>query len=173
MLRTIISVLAVAAFAGCASSTPVQSSIPSTTTGAALPAAKSTIAGQYQGTGNDSTFGKGQGAADFSQSGKAVGGALGFDYQPQKVAGSAALIDKSGTLAGTMTATIGSAACSFTVAATYDDQKFTLDGTYTAKHGCSGETGTFKLKERCYYVDGARTRNARRARPAAGGLKPC
>lgn len=142
-------------------------------TGAAIPAAKSTIAGQYQGTGNDSQYGKGQGAADLSQSGKAVGGALGFEYQPQKVDGSVALIDKTGALAGTMTATIGSVACSFTVAATYDDQKFTLDGTYTAKHGCSGETGTFKLKERCYYIDGMRTLNPRRARPAVGGLKPC
>jgi hypothetical protein len=173
MLRTITSVLAAAALAGCASSTPVQSSIPSTTTGAAIPATKSTIAGQYQGTGNDSQYGKGQGAADLSQSGKAVGGALGFEYQPQQVDGSVALIDKTGSLAGTMTATIGSAACTFTVAATYDDQHFTLDGTYTAKHGCTGETGTFKLKERCYYIDGIRTRNARRARPAAGGLKPC
>lgn len=172
MFRTIVSVLAAAVLAGCASSTPVQSSIPSTT-GAAIPGLKSMIAGQYQGTGNDSQYGKGQGAADLSQSGKAVGGALGFDYQPQKVAGSAALIDKAGSLAGTMSATIGSDTCSFTVAATYNDQKFTLDGTYTAKHGCSGETGTFKLKEQCYYVDGMPTHNARRARPAAGGLKPC
>ncbi|HEY1681922.1 MAG TPA: hypothetical protein VGF98_09825 [Candidatus Tumulicola sp.] len=168
-----MSVLAAAALTGCAASTPVQSSIPSTTTGAAIPAAKSTIAGQYQGTGKDSQYGKGEGAADLSQSGKAVGGALGFEYQPQNVDGSAALIDKAGALAGTMTVTIGSVACSFTVAAAYDDQKFTLDGTYTAKHGCTGETGTFKLKERCYYIDGIRTHNARRARPAAGGLKPC
>lgn len=173
MLRAIMSVLAAATLAGCAGSTPVQSSIPSTISGAAIPATKSTIAGQYQGTGKDSQYGKGQGAADLSQSGKAIGGALGFEYQPQKVDGSAALIDKAGTLTGTMTATIGSVACSFTVAAAYDDQKFTLDGTYTAKHGCTGETGTFKLKERCYYIDGIRTHNAPRARPAAGGLKPC
>ena len=176
MLRTTASLIAAALLTACAGTPAVQSGFPSVAPALSTEPAtsKSTLPGQYSGSTNDSQIGKhGKGTADLSQAGKAVGGAFGFHYPSQSIVGSAALNVKGDALSGIFSAPVGSVECTFTLAATYDAQTHMLAGTYTAKHGCTGESGNFHLKERCYYIDGARTHFDGRVRPAAGGLKPC
>lgn len=174
MKRTTIVVGAVlaCALAGCNSST--------TSTAPATPApALANVAGQYRGTVSDSAFGGGKALGDFSQSGSAVGGRLQLTYGSQKILNSVALtLKRSGSLAGSATATIGSAACTFDLNATYDSTTFELTGNYSAAAGCSGENGTFAMREICYYPPGAVPADRRASRhvatrPNAGGLHGC
>jgi hypothetical protein len=174
MTSRIAAIVTVALLTGCAggpAAGPSDSVAPMQND--ARPAVKNTIPGQYKGSATDSQFGKGKATADLSKAGMAVGGELVFNYSPNPVTGSASLNARQNQLSGVFTSTIGSTACSFTVSATYDPSAFTLDGTYTAKHGCTGESGSFKFKEACYYVDGLRTREFNGARPSLTGLKPC
>ncbi|HEY1429126.1 MAG TPA: hypothetical protein VGF18_06105 [Candidatus Tumulicola sp.] len=174
MTSRIAAIVAVALLAGCAGGPAAGPSVSvAPANGDAMPTVMSTIPGQYKGSATDSTFGKGKATADLSKAGMAVGGDFAFNYSPDPVTGSVGLDVKQNALSGVFTSTIGSTACSFTVAAMYDPTKYTLDGTYTAKHGCTGESGSFKFKEECYYVDGLRVNDRERARPNIGGLRPC
>jgi hypothetical protein len=173
MMRRMFVAVTIALAAGCAGGpaagpngafAPVQND--------ARPAAQSTIPGQYIGRATDTKFLRGKAAVDLSGAGKAVGGDFKFSFH-KPLKGTIALSVAKNDLAGVMTANVRSQACTFNVSATYDPQGYTLDGSYTAKNGCSGESGTFDLKEQCYYLDAARTHSLEQARPAAGGLKPC
>jgi hypothetical protein len=160
------------ALAGCNSST--------TSTTPATPApALANVAGQYRGTVSDSAFGAGKALGDFSQSGASVGGRLQLTYASQKILNSVALtLKKSGSIAGSATATIGNAACTFAVTATYDSTTFRLTGNYSASTGCSGQSGSFAMREICSYPPGTLPADRRAlrhaaARPNAGGLHGC
>lgn len=171
--RRIAAIVTVALLAGCSggpAAGPNGSIAPGISD--AQPAAKSPIPGQYIGRATDSKFLRGKAAADLSEAGRSVGGDFNFKFH-KPLRGSVALSVAQNDLAGVMTATIKSQACTFTVNATYDPSAYTLDGTYTAKNGCTGESGTFDLKEQCYYVNALRVNDSQRVRPAAGGLKPC
>jgi hypothetical protein len=123
------------------------------------------LSGQYSGTVKDNVRGKGKANASFSQFKSALGGALG-------VAGSSAVADVSWTASGTTvegTSVIAAASgyCMFALRGTYDTASFVLTGTYHAVHGCSGETGNYKLKHECTYLAGKED-----VRPESG-LKSC
>jgi hypothetical protein len=174
MIRRTLVAATIALVAGCAGGAGAGSSSSATLPQSdARPAAQSTIPGQYFGKFTDTRFRSGKASADLSESGKSVGGEFKFTFAHKPVTAPVALAVAKDDLAGIMTATIKAEACSFTVSATYDPQAYTLDGTYTAKNGCSGESGTFDFKENCYYIDGMRAQSMDAVRPAAGGVKPC
>ncbi|HEY1654605.1 MAG TPA: hypothetical protein VGF86_05800, partial [Candidatus Tumulicola sp.] len=107
-----------------------------------------------------------------------VGGRLKLTYAGQKVLNSVALtVAKTDALSGSAVATIGQAACTFSVNATYDATTFVMAGSYAATNACSGESGTFTMKEVCYYQQSAgirsEVRSRRPVRPNAGGLHGC
>lgn len=151
-----------------------------TTTPPAPPAALANVAGQYRGTVADSAFGNGKALGDFSQTGSTVGGRLRLTYAGKKVLNSVAMtLARSGALSGDAVATIAQTACTFSVNANYDATSFALSGSYAATTGCSGESGTFAMKEVCYYQqsagirDDVRSRHQAVVRPNAGGLHGC
>jgi hypothetical protein len=175
MMRRILATATIALLAGCAGGPAAapggSSALPQSE---AKPAAQSKIPGQYAGTGDDVKLGTTKAAADLSQAGNAIGGSLQLKFPaPDAMHGAVAMNAKQNSLSGFWTATVGTATCTFAVSATYDPTAYTLDGKYTAKRNCSGDSGTFALKERCYYVDGLRAHLLDSARPAAGGVKPC
>ncbi|HEY3674831.1 MAG TPA: hypothetical protein VGK84_02455 [Candidatus Tumulicola sp.] len=174
MIRRTVAIATIALVAGCGGGQAAAPSGGAVTPGlnVAPAASQSTIPGQYIGRATDTKFRHGKLRADLSQAGKAVGGDFKFKFK-KPVNGSVALGVAKNDLAGVMTATIGSQACTFTMSATYDPQAYTLDGSYAAKNGCSAESGTFTLEEQCYYIDGFRSHSPEAVRPAAGGLKPC
>jgi hypothetical protein len=173
MIRRTVATVAIALLAGCAggpAAGPSGSVAPANAD--AMPAVKSTIPGQYLGRATDTKFLRGKASIDLSEAGKSVGGDFKFKFH-KPLKGTMALSVAKNDLGGVMTATVGEQACTFNATATYDPQGYTLDGSYTAKSGCSGESGTFTMKEQCYYLDAAHVRSPGEARPAAGGLKPC
>jgi mRNA-degrading endonuclease YafQ of YafQ-DinJ toxin-antitoxin module len=110
------------------------------------------LSGEYAGTVNDSVFGSGKAYAELLQYHNAVGGSTLFEY-----AGSTVFIDpnvfllKGTTLTGTAEgATLSGVPCTMSETAMYSDHRLT--GSYKAVNGCSGESGTFTVKESCRFV---------------------
>lgn len=136
----------------CAFLTAGCNNATSTTT-PAMPAPKpANVAGQYRGTVTDTAFGSGKALGDFSQTGTTVGGRLKLTYGSETILNSVAMkLAHANSLSGSAVATIGKVACTFAISATYDSTTFDLTGNYSASNGCSGESGTFAMKERCYY----------------------
>ena len=153
----------------------------STTTPATPTPALANVAGQYHGKVSDSVFGAGKAFGDFSQTGASVGGRLRMTYASQTIVNSVAMVlSRANALSGTAIATIGAAACTFSVSGTYDAATFVLAGNYTAVSGCSSENGTFSLKEACFYRQSAvpspqrdAGRRNRKLGPDAAGLHAC
>jgi hypothetical protein len=109
-------------------------------------------AGQYSGTVTDTVLGTGTGDASLAQDEHVVGGVLNASFGSTSIANSFAAQTNAGTsLAGAEVANTNSGVCSFSMNATYDTSKHILNGTYQAVHGCSGESGSFKLTKECYY----------------------
>ncbi|MBV9233344.1 MAG: hypothetical protein JO030_04820 [Candidatus Eremiobacteraeota bacterium] len=122
--------------------------------------------GQYSGLIMDSKNGTGKAAAELSQEKTDIGGALTIAGNP--VVEYVSWIANAAVVSGTSVFVAASGYCSFAGKATYDTKTSVLAGSYHAVHGCTGETGTYKLKHHCYYKYGA----AVDVRPDTGP-KPC
>lgn len=169
--RTLV-VLVAGAFALAACSADRQSSYAPASSSEAAPALADAgllnVAGEYAGTVNDATLGNGRGRASISQFGSSTGGPIAYTFASAKRANSAAgTLGGDGSLRGTMVATVASVACTFKFSGSYDNSTHVLSGSYRAVHACSGDSGTFTLKEKCYYVLHADIR------PNVGGLMRC
>jgi hypothetical protein len=124
------------------------------------------VAGQYSGTVHDSAFGKGKVTASLAQDRSAVGGDFVQVYSAGKANSSLAALATGNAARGISVATVLGVACSFNFTGKYNAKTFVLSGGYKAVHGCSGESGTYTMKERCSYV------RAWDIRPETGP-KPC
>jgi hypothetical protein len=110
------------------------------------------LSGEYSGTAHDSVHGMGKASASLAAYKNALGGALG-------ISGISATGDVAWTVTGTTVAGTGvivapSGYCSFAMSSTYNTKSFVLTGKYHAVHGCTGETGDYKLKHECIYLGG-------------------
>ncbi|MGB8909502.1 MAG: hypothetical protein WCC84_12215 [Candidatus Cybelea sp.] len=110
------------------------------------------LSGEYSGTDHDSIHGTGKASASLAGYKSALGGALG-------ITGTSATADIAWTVSGTTVAgtsviVVPSGYCSFSMSSTYNTKSFILSGKYHAVHGCTGETGNYKLKHRCIYTSG-------------------
>jgi hypothetical protein len=165
------------ALAGCAANGSIGS--PAANAAAQNDAAVQTpniamtnVAGQYSGVVHDSTLQKGSATITLTQSGMAAGGTFNAIYSSSKSVQSVVALSLSGraNLRGTSVGTVVSATCTFNEQAVYHPATYRLTGSYTAIHGCSGETGTFAVKEECYYVIPTATDVVK---PEIVGLHPC
>lgn len=109
------------------------------------------LSGEYAGTVNDSIFGNGKANVELLQYHNAVGGRSLFEYGSTVFVDPNVFLLKGATLTGTAAgATLTGVPCTMTETATYDNHRLT--GSYKAVNGCSGESGTFTVKESCRYV---------------------
>jgi|SRR5579862_2874160 len=125
------------------------------------------LSGEYTGKFSDGAYGSGKAKASYSQSGDAVGGVLTVKYAASTVTLSVALVADGSSVNGTSVAGNGSLYCTFATTSTYDAKTHVMSGSYNAVYGCSGDGGTFKLKQKCYY------RGATDDVLPATGPKPC
>lgn len=124
------------------------------------------IAGQYAGTVQDSHNGAGHVTASLAQHKTTVGGWLYFVYPKLAFRTSTARTVSGTSVDGVSVATIHNEVCTLDVMGKYDSSTNRLSGSYKAVHGCTGDHGTYTLKQKCYYV------RAGDIRPETG-LKPC
>lgn len=127
----------------------------------------SRLSGEYVGKFNDGAYGAGKAKASYSQSQSSVGGVLTVKYAHSTIALSVALVADGSSVNGTSVAGTGSLYCTFSTTSTYDAKTHVMSGTYSAVYGCSGDGGTFTLKQKCYY------RGATDDALPAVGPKPC
>lgn len=130
-------------------------------------AASSKLSGQYSGKFTDGAYGSGKAKASYSQSQNSVGGVLTVKYAQTTVSLSVALVASGSSVNGTTVAGTGSLYCTFATTSTYNPKTRVMSGSYSAVYGCSGDGGTFTLKQQCYY------RGAKDDVLPATGPKPC
>jgi hypothetical protein len=134
------------------------------------------IAGEFNGTFNDSILGPGKIAFALSQiAGGQAGGSMKLKIGTIQKVSSAVALDATNTkkIGGTAVALFGkNPPCTLTIAAKFSRKTSMLTGSYAAFNNCvAGQKGTFSAKERCYYVV-AKPVADRDLGPRAGP-KPC
>jgi hypothetical protein len=166
LFGTLIVALVCAACAGSGGGAP--NAAPPVAAGQQVIADASTpnIGGQYVGTSQDSFSGKGHVTGSFAQRKDTAGGWLSFAYSNLAFRTSTVTAVSGTSVSSVSVATIDNVACTFNVTGKYDSSTNQLTGRYKAVHGCSGDHGTYTLKQKCYYVQ------AEDVRPEVGG-KPC
>lgn len=137
-------------------------------------AASSKLSGEYAGKFTDGAYGAGKATASYSQSQNSVGGTLTVKYASSTVALSVALVADGSNVNGTSVAGNGSLYCTFATTSTYNPKTRIMSGSYTAVYGCSGDGGTFTLRQKCYYKGAtADVKGAQDDIVPANGPKPC
>lgn len=110
------------------------------------------MAGEYAGTVKDGLLGKGGVILELSQSGASIGGIMQLKFATASATSSLALTAAADKTGGTGIVILkASPPCSVTMTGTYDPATITLRGKYVGFHNCT-QTGTFLVKEQCYYV---------------------
>lgn len=126
------------------------------------------VSGQYAGKFVDIAYGTGKATASYAQYQTAVGGNLTIKYSNSTVNAAVVQTASGSTVDGTTVASSGSLYCTFSTTGTFDAVTHVLSGSYKAVRGCAGESGTFSLKQKCYY----RGANGDAIRPE-NGPRPC
>ncbi|HEY1882918.1 MAG TPA: hypothetical protein VGG51_07755 [Candidatus Cybelea sp.] len=124
------------------------------------------LTGQYAGSVTDSVTGTGSASANFAGLGENLGGYFAFSFGTASYSNAASAQNTAHGMEGVFVATIASTACSFSFHARYSGSNNRLRGQYQAVNGCSGEHGTFSLKQQCFYNENNDIRGA-------AGLRPC
>lgn len=153
-VRSLCAASAAIAFAACAGANTGAIGAGSAPNAAAAQGQAAILndSGQFSGTAKDSVLGTGSASASLAQDQRVVGGVLTTTFGSTTLSNSLAAKTTTGAaLTGAEAANTTSGTCTFTVSATFDPNKYVLSGTYQAASGCTGETGSFKLKQECIY----------------------
>jgi hypothetical protein len=93
---------------------------------------------------------------------------LTVKYASSTITSSVALVANGSSVNGTSVSGTGSLYCTFASTSTYNAKTHVMSGSFSAVYGCTGDSGTFTLKQKCYY----RGANDEDVLPAVGP-KPC
>jgi hypothetical protein len=132
-------------------------------------AAALNLSGEYSGTVKDTYYGKGTGSAFYAQHGSSVGGVFAAKFKKASFSISVALTVSGTTGHASTVGGSGSQYCTGVMSSKYDKKTHVVTGSYMTVYGCSGEKGTFSLKQQCYFKGSG---NAA-IRPETGSIKPC
>lgn len=167
-LASALSLFALSACGGVSNGVPSGASALQSAATVSHAAGTVNLGGEYAGPFNDNAYGKGKGSAFYAQQGVSTGGVLSINYGSTTVTASVSQVVSGSTVTGTTVGGTGSLYCSFSTKATWDAKKHALKGSYMAVYGCSGEQGTFTLKQQCYF----KGQGSEDIRPDGGG-HPC
>ncbi|MBV8066727.1 MAG: hypothetical protein JO113_02035 [Candidatus Eremiobacteraeota bacterium] len=117
-------------------------------------AATSNLSGQFSGTQVDKVHGTEKLKGSFAQYGSAVGGPLRAIGAHTVTADEAWVISGS-AVHGSSVVPSGGGYCTFSVEGKWNGSNYRLTGKFYAVSGCSGERGTFTLKQQCFYNHGS------------------
>lgn len=124
------------------------------------------LSGEYGGKVRDSIHGTSKVRLILSQSQDSVGGVL-LNGGSGGFGAAFAWVANGNKISGNAVGPAPSGGyCTFSMSGTYKHRR--LDGTYSATVGCSGESGTFTFRHKCYF-EGT---GSEAIRPD-GGAKPC
>jgi hypothetical protein len=147
-----IASLALSACAGNGTSVPSAATLQAPAGQVKVASAKHyNLSGQYVGKFMDIAYGTGKAKASYTQYQNAVGGILTIKYANSTATTSVALSVNGSSTNGTTIAETEGFYCAFSTKSTYDPKTGVMSGSYQAVHGCTGDGGTFTLKQQCYY----------------------
>lgn len=127
------------------------------------------LSGEYLGTVKDNIYGKGTASAFYAQYGNSLGGGLRLAFKTTTIILSVALTVRGTTARGSSAGGEGSDYCTSSTNSKRDAKTGTVKGSYATVYGCTGEKGTFSLKQQCYF----KGIGPQDIRPEAGSIKPC
>ncbi|HEY5257671.1 MAG TPA: hypothetical protein VIJ12_04765 [Candidatus Baltobacteraceae bacterium] len=115
------------------------------------PATIPNISGDYSGTMVDAQGGSGSATATLAQHGATAGGAITTTQGGSTLTAQLSLaIASSNAFSGAMVVNYTSGAtCTFNTSGTYNASTYSLNGSYAAVTGCTGDTGTYALAQQC------------------------
>ena len=142
---------------GCNSSDAPLVTRAGTTAGASetIPARLSNMSGDYLGTFQDAQGGDGNAKGTLAQHGGNAGGGI-KDKETNKtfIVEFSITVNSSNSTTGAMVVDYPplqtGPVCTFSTTGTYDPTTNILSGSYTAVTGCSGDTGTYTLTQKCH-----------------------
>ena len=128
-------------------------------------ASRAELSGQY--TGTEKLHGVSYPVTEsLVQYGSALGGDKSTKFASQTVTGQITFSVHGTALKGTGVFLSGTSYCTYAEKATYDSKTHKLSGSFKAISGCTGETGSYTVKQNCFYKDNS----AEDIRPA---FHPC
>ncbi|HYL26587.1 MAG TPA: hypothetical protein VEW74_02065 [Candidatus Nitrosotalea sp.] len=140
------------ACASSASGVPNAGQAPAPMSRVAGDAKSTNLSGVWKGTQTDIAYGTGKATASYTQYQNSVGGVLTVKFANASASSSVALTVSGSSVNGTTVAARGgSFYCTFSTTSTYDPKTRVMSGSYSAVYGCTGDSGTFTLKHKCYY----------------------
>lgn len=157
LLKTgVIAAIPLLALTGCGGGTTGMPSSNAAVQGSAgqvkVAAAKHyNLSGEYAGKFVDAGYGTGKAKASYTQYQNAVGGILTIKYSSSTLTASVVLNANGSSTNGTTVAVASGLYCAFSTTGTYDPKTGVMSGSYQAIHGCTGDGGTFTLKQQCYF----------------------
>lgn len=139
----------------CASST---SGVPNASQAPAEPSSRIVnntkpvnLSGEWAGKQTDIAYGTGKAKATYTQYQNGLGGVLTVKFANSTATSSVALAINGSNVNGTTVASSGTFYCTFSTTSTYDAATHVMSGSYQAVYGCTGDSGTFTLKHKCFY----------------------
>jgi hypothetical protein len=153
MVTAAIPLLALTACGGSSAGMPRSDAAlqGSASQGKVAPAKHYNLSGEYAGKFMDIAYGTGKAKASYTQYQNAVGGILTIKYSGSTLTTSVALNVNGSSTNGTTVAVASGFYCAFSTSGTYDPKTGVMSGSYQAIHGCTGDGGTFTLKQQCFF----------------------
>ncbi|HEY5095163.1 MAG TPA: hypothetical protein VII69_08625, partial [Candidatus Eremiobacteraceae bacterium] len=113
------------------------------------------ISGDYLGTFQDAQGGTGNAKGTLAQHGGNAGGGIKDKETNKTITVDISLtVDSSNSTSGAMVVDYPplqtGPVCTFSTTGTYDPTTNLLTGSYTARTGCAGDTGTYTLTQQCH-----------------------
>lgn len=127
------------------------------------------LSGEYAGKVKDNVYGSGTASAFYAQYGNSLGGGLKLAFKTTTIILSVALTVSGNTTRGSTAGGLGSDYCTSSTKSKYNKKTDVVSGSYATVYGCTGEKGTFSLKQQCYF----KGIGPQDIRPEAGSIKPC
>jgi hypothetical protein len=150
-LVAIAALLAACGGSGTSATVPASGAAAQQTLSGVNDAAGPNLSGEYAGPVKDNVYGKGKGSAFYAAYGNSVGGVLTLAFKKATLAVSVSQTASGSNLTGSSVGGSGTLYCTSSTTATYDKKTHVLSGSYKTVYGCTGETGTFTLKQACFF----------------------
>ncbi len=118
---------------------------------ARTPLTVTNLSGEYSGTVTDSQMGTAKVKMWLSQDGSGLGGSFVASGSSSGMNVEIAWTENGDSVGGNMVIIAASGYCTFAMTGKYNSNMHRIRGTYTSAYGCSGEHGSYRLTQKCYY----------------------
>jgi hypothetical protein len=158
LTRKLLGIGAAAAFLTACTAATSGSGVPSAAAAmqsvssqARAPLTVTNLSGEYSGTLTDNQMGTGKVKMWLSQDGSGLGGSFVTSGSSSGMNVEIAWTENGDSVGGNSVIIAASGYCTFAMTGKYSSTTHKIRGTYKSSYGCSGEHGSYKFAQKCYY----------------------